>query len=146
MERLNLKLILLTITLSFCQLSFSQKTGKIKGIIADEKGVLEFVNVNLKKTTDTTKIIGYATSDANGSFTLDTIANGDYTIQFKMIGYKTYSKKVTISDVNSPLLLAIRPNWKLCSANNKARAFPIPLDAPVMIATGGFCDMVLFFF
>lgn len=105
MERLNLKLILLTITLSFCQLSFSQKTGKIKGIIADEKGVLEFVNVNLKKTTDTTKIIAYATTDNNGSFTLDTIANGDYTIQFKMIGYKTYSKKVTISDVNSPLLL-----------------------------------------
>ena len=105
MRKTITKLTILIVISCFSQFSFAQKSGQIKGIVSDDKGVLEFVNVNLKKIADTTKIIGYATTDANGSFYLDTIANGDYSIQFKMIGYKTYSKKVSISDANASLFL-----------------------------------------
>lgn len=105
MEKLNLKLTLLILLSCFCQFSFAQKSGQIKGIVSDEKGVLEFVDINLKKITDTTKTVGYTTTDIKGNFTIENIANGDYFIQFKLIGYKTHSQKISISEANPSLNL-----------------------------------------
>jgi hypothetical protein len=85
MEKLNLKLTLLILLSCFCQFSFAQKSGQIKGIVSDEKGVLEFVDINLKKITDTTKTVGYTTTDTKGNFAIENIANGDYLIQFKLM-------------------------------------------------------------
>jgi outer membrane receptor protein involved in Fe transport len=103
MEKLNLRLALLILLSCFCQFSFAQKSGLIKGIVSDEKGALEFVDINLKKVTDTTKTAGYATTDIKGNFTIENIANGDYFIQFKLIGYKIHSQKISISE-SSPSL------------------------------------------
>ena len=36
----------------------------------------------------------------------------------------------------SPRLRAMRLSWKLCFANSKAKARPMPLEAPVMMAVG----------
>jgi outer membrane receptor protein involved in Fe transport len=105
MEKLNLRLTLLIIILSFCQFSFSQKSGKIKGTVSDEKGALEFVDITLKQLTDTTKVVYYTTTNANGDFSIENIANGDYAIQFKLIGYKLHSQKISISEANSSLNL-----------------------------------------
>jgi len=105
MEKTHLKLTFLIVLSCLCQFSFAQNTGKISGAVADEKGLLEFVDVNLKKSTDTTKIVGYATTDANGNFIINNIPNGDYTIRFSLIGYKTYSQKVSVTETNSSIIL-----------------------------------------
>lgn len=105
MKKLHFKLTFLIALFCLCQFSFAQNIGKISGIVSDEKGVLEFVDVNLKKSTDTTKTVGYATTDANGNFIINNIPNGDYTIRFSLIGYKTYLQKVNITETNSALIL-----------------------------------------
>lgn len=87
------------------QFSFAQNIGKISGTVSDEKGVLEFVDVHLVKTIDTTKIAGYTITDANGNFNLNNIPSGDYTLRFSLIGYKTYTQKAGITATNSSLIL-----------------------------------------
>ncbi|WP_395061720.1 TonB-dependent receptor domain-containing protein [Flavobacterium sp.] len=96
MKKLNIKLTLLIIISSICQFSFAQK-AEIKGKVSDEKGNLEFVDVNLKKTSDTTKIVGFTSTDSNGNFSIENIDFGTYTIQFRLIGYKIFSQKITVS-------------------------------------------------
>ncbi|MBY0485572.1 MAG: TonB-dependent receptor, partial [Flavobacteriaceae bacterium] len=96
MENLNIKLTLLIILSCISQFSFAQK-AEIKGNVTDEKGNLEFVDINLKKATDTTKIIGFASTDYNGNFSIENIEFGSYTIQFRLIGYKPISQKITVS-------------------------------------------------
>lgn len=105
MEKLHFKLTLMIALIAFCQSSIAQNSGKISGTVSDEKGVLEFAEVNLKKVTDTTKTIGYATTDANGNFDINNIPTGDYLIRFSLIGYKNYSQKVSISESNSSVIL-----------------------------------------
>jgi len=105
MKKLHFKLTFLIVLFFLCQFSFAQNVGKISGRASDEKGALEFVDVNLKKSTDTTKTVGYTTTDAQGNFNINNIPNGDYTIRFSLIGYKTYSQKVILSDSNSSVIL-----------------------------------------
>jgi outer membrane receptor protein involved in Fe transport len=97
MENLNIKLTLLIILSCISQFSFAQK-AEIKGKVTDEKGNLEFVDINLKKATDTTKIVGFASTDSNGTFSIENIEFGSYTIQFRLIGYKPISQKITVSE------------------------------------------------
>ncbi|WP_233566105.1 carboxypeptidase-like regulatory domain-containing protein [Flavobacterium sp. 81] len=86
--------ILLFITSQF---SFGQSQTSIKGTISDGKLPVEFVDVILKNTSDSTKIAAYTVTDASGSFVLDNIINGDYQLQFKLIGFKTNIQKVKFS-------------------------------------------------
>jgi outer membrane receptor protein involved in Fe transport len=55
---------------------------------------IEFVDVVLKNTADSTKVAGYAVTDASGNFSLDHVTSGEYKIQFKLIGFKTVTQKV----------------------------------------------------
>ncbi|MCC9016347.1 TonB-dependent receptor domain-containing protein [Flavobacterium lipolyticum] len=88
---LNLSLRLLLLIIS--QVVFSQNPS-VKGTVSDGKLAIEFVDVVLKNTADSTKVAGYAITDATGNFSLDHVASGEYKIQFKLIGFKTVTQKV----------------------------------------------------
>lgn len=103
MKKINLKLTLLITISAFCQFSFAQKIGQIKGRVSDEKNVLEFVEVILKPASDTTKVINYTTTSSNGTFLFENIAYGSYIINFKLIGCKRVVSKVSITESNSKI-------------------------------------------
>ncbi|WP_202702054.1 TonB-dependent receptor domain-containing protein [Flavobacterium sp. UGB4466] len=88
---LNLSLRLLLLIIS--QVVFSQNPS-VKGTVTDGKLAIEFVDVVLKNTADSTKVAGYAITNASGNFSLDHVASGEYKIQFKLIGFKTVTQKV----------------------------------------------------
>ncbi|TDW48889.1 outer membrane receptor protein involved in Fe transport [Flavobacterium sp. 270] len=88
-----------------CQFSFGQKQEQIKGNVSDGKLAIEFVDVILKNTADSTKVVSYTVTDASGNFALDQILSGDYELQFKLIGYKSRSQKIKISSPNSVVSL-----------------------------------------
>lgn len=98
--RQNLSLIIILLTIS--QFSFGQNTS-IKGIVSDGKLPIEFVDVVLKNITDSTKVASYAVTDASGNFLLENVLSGDYKLQFKLIGFKTYTQKIKLT--NTPVTI-----------------------------------------
>lgn len=93
MKNIMQKLAFLFLLLSISQFSFGQKSS-IKGTISDGKLPIEFVDVVLKNVTDSTKVASYAVTDASGNFLLENVLSGDYKLQFKLIGFKTFTQKV----------------------------------------------------
>ncbi|URC12459.1 TonB-dependent receptor domain-containing protein [Flavobacterium sp. B183] len=93
MKKWTLKLSLLLLLLIISQVTFAQNSS-VKGTVSDGKLAIEFVDVVLKNTTDSTKVAGYAVTDASGNFSLDHVTSGEYKIQFKLIGFKTLTQKV----------------------------------------------------
>ncbi|OOV13182.1 TonB-dependent receptor domain-containing protein [Flavobacterium sp. LM4] len=96
-QKTALAFLLLTIS----QISFCQKTGMIKGTISDEKTPLGYVDVILKNLNDSTKVINHKVTDSLGNFMMESIAAGNYGLQFNLIGYKTVCQKVMISESNN---------------------------------------------
>jgi outer membrane cobalamin receptor len=94
MKKWKQNLSLLLLLLSVSQLCFSQKIASLKGTISDGKSAVEFVDVILKNTTDSTKVAAYSVTDASGNFALENIATGDYQLQFKLIGFKSHTQIV----------------------------------------------------
>ncbi|MFH6999492.1 TonB-dependent receptor domain-containing protein [Flavobacterium sp. FlaQc-57] len=92
----NISFLILLFTIS--QFSFGQKSSTIKGKVSDGKLAIEFVDVVLKKVSDSTKVASYAVTDASGNFSLENVLSGDYKLQFKLIGFKTITQKVKIAD------------------------------------------------
>jgi hypothetical protein len=84
----------LLIIFSISQFTFGQKASSIKGNISDGKTPIEFVDVILKNTIDSTKVVNYAVTDASGNFALENVSAGDYQLQFKLIGFKTNTQKI----------------------------------------------------
>ncbi|CAA9199494.1 hypothetical protein FLA105534_02642 [Flavobacterium bizetiae] len=98
--RQNLSLLILLFTLS--QFSFGQNSS-IKGTVSDGKLAIEFVDVILKNTIDSTKVANYAVTDIAGNFALENIPSGDYLLQFKLIGFKTFRQKIKFT--GSPIAI-----------------------------------------
>lgn len=77
------------------------QTYTITGRIVDESDTSGLVGVNLfvSPTTDTAQKTGTAT-DENGSFTLENLAPGSYTIKATYIGFQPYERQVSVVDQN----------------------------------------------
>jgi hypothetical protein len=104
MQKLSLLVLLFTIS----QFSFGQQNITIKGNVTDGKLAVEFVDVILKKVSDSTKVANYAVTDALGNFSLENVASGDYQLQVKLIGSKTFSQKIKVENSSismSPIVL-----------------------------------------
>ncbi|GAA3777131.1 TonB-dependent receptor [Flavobacterium ginsengiterrae] len=83
------------------QFSFSQKASSVRGTVTDGKTPLEFVDVILKKTADSTKTANYTVTDISGNFSLENLTEGEYELQVKLMGFKNYTKKFRVT--NSPV-------------------------------------------
>lgn len=92
------QLSLFTLLFSISQFSFGQKTPSIKGNVSDGKLPVEFVDVILKNVSDSTKVASYAVTDVAGNFDLENVLSGEYLLQLKLIGFKTRTQKVKITD------------------------------------------------
>ncbi|MGE6356187.1 TonB-dependent receptor domain-containing protein [Flavobacterium sp. NPDC079362] len=98
MKKCRQNLSLLILLLSICQFSFGQNSS-VKGIVSDGKLPVEFVDVILKNANDSTKVVAYSVTDVAGNFSLDNVISGDYQLQFKLIGFKTFTQKIKVTTV-----------------------------------------------
>lgn len=94
MKKLFEKSAFIILLFLISQFSFGQKISSVKGIVTDGKLPVEFVDVILKNTSDSTKVANYAVTDALGNFFLENIKEGEYQLQFKLIGFKTTTQKI----------------------------------------------------
>ncbi|TCN58756.1 TonB-dependent receptor [Flavobacterium circumlabens] len=99
------KITLLITLLMISPYAFSQNSAAVKGTVTDGKLPVEFVDVILKNSQDSTKVASYAVTDASGNFSLENIVSGDYQLQFKLIGFKTVFQKIKFT--GSPVNLGI---------------------------------------
>jgi len=96
MKKCRQKLSLLILLFTLSQFSFGQKSY-IKGTVSNGKLAVEFVDVILKNIIDSTKVANYTVTDVSGNFVLENIPSGDYQIQLKLIGFKTFKQKIKFS-------------------------------------------------
>ncbi|XCF05630.1 TonB-dependent siderophore receptor [Tamlana crocina] len=84
------KLLLLT-TFVFSAISVFAQNGSLKGkVVSNQKKSLEYVNVSIKNSQH-----GTFTNSA-GSYTLNNIEPGDYTLHISYVGYKPQDLSVSI--------------------------------------------------
>ena len=90
--------LLLGLTLAIFGSAYSQKKiGKISGKVVEQATgqVVEYANVAILKTTDSSMVDGTITSP-NGTFTIENVAPGKYILQVSFIGYETYKHPTNI--------------------------------------------------
>lgn len=89
---------ILLVTFCVSVFAISEVSGGVKGKVIDSKSkeALEFVNVSLRKKGSSDLVKGTIT-DQTGAFSLDNLADGDYTVTVSYIGYKPYEKEVSIT-------------------------------------------------
>ena len=105
-----MKRILLILLLLIPASLFAQVTGTIQGVIIEDETdeALPFVTIALTPEGSSTPTSGCST-DENGSFRLNNIKPGKYTVTASFVGYLDDSRKVSITnDKNSVNLGSIR--------------------------------------
>ena len=80
---------------------FSQTTISVKGKLMSEGEPVEFANVILSTVKDTSTVVQFAITDAEGVFTLEKVPLGEYRVTSSFIGYKTVITKFMINENNS---------------------------------------------
>lgn len=99
-------LTLIFLTLGSGHLTLTAQTKHLRGKVIDsKKEPIPFANVYIEGTTD-----GCST-DEEGLFNLETAIKGTVTLKTSLIGYKTFSKKVEISELNE-LTITLEENSK----------------------------------
>ncbi len=102
-----MKQIILLFSLIFTQTIFAQlpsdiipKTGVVSGKVIDEttKLPLPYVSIVIKDLGD--KIITGGITNEDGEFTIKQIPEGESDVTIQYIGYKTVSKKITVTRSN----------------------------------------------
>ncbi|XRE42069.1 Putative TonB-dependent receptor [Tenacibaculum discolor] len=109
----NILLILLAVftTSIYAQMPKSSlpKPGVITGKVVDQatKQPLPYVNIIIKDAAK--KIITGGITDDNGLFSIKNIPEGNSTVEVQFIGYKTFSKPVSVSRKSSKVNLGTIP-------------------------------------
>lgn len=89
----------LLVSLLACALTLSAQ-GQVKGKVIDKQSdeALQYVNVTITNVAG--KMIKGTVTDIKGSFSLDGISNGNYTLNVSYVGYKTATRKFSINANN----------------------------------------------
>ena len=88
---------LLCVLLSAISVLVAAAQGSVKGKVIDKQTdeVLQFVNIAVMNSSG--KLVKGAITDATGHFTVNGLADGNYQLQATFMGYKTVSRKFTLS-------------------------------------------------
>ncbi len=87
--------------LLFSPLALFSQNAFIKGHVVDsENNPLSFVNILLYEKSGF-QAIGGTASDESGLFTIEELDEGEYYIEFMMIGFSTVSKSIKLPDENN---------------------------------------------
>lgn len=75
-------------------------TSSISGIVMDEefKEPIPYASISIKNSQN--EVVAGTVSAADGSFKIEKLEKGNYTLNFQFMGYKTLSKEVTILNSN----------------------------------------------
>lgn len=103
MQKILHKLTAFIFIFLISQFALAQHAVTIKGTVLSGNETLEFVEVNMKKVDDATKIVGYAITDAKGEFIIENASSGEYFIQFRLLGYQTVVQQLIVSGI--PIIL-----------------------------------------
>ena len=94
------KQLLLLIFLAIAQLTFSQNTGIVSGVITDADGSLSLPGATIALEQG----LYYTISDQNGRYEFLNVPEGTYSITASYIGYQTEEKSVTVlEDLNTSM-------------------------------------------
>ena len=89
---MKVKLIILFHLSSLALLA--QNNGSIRGFLKDNGNAVEFANVYITAVNDSSKIVAGTVTDNLGSFRLENVPIGNYSLAFQMLAFKT--KKISI--------------------------------------------------
>lgn len=91
MKRIYTLLLLLITTTSIV---FAQSAGILKGQLSDSKGTaIEAATISILNAVDK-KLVKITTSDKEGKFELNNLADGDYLVQVTAMGFNTFNSAV----------------------------------------------------
>ena len=100
------KLIISTILIFFFNLSFGQ-TGILKGTVTDKQNNDTILFANVILTDSANNIIGGASTDIDGHYTIKPIKPGIYNVKVTYVGYKSKMIKGVIINANKVRFLNI---------------------------------------
>lgn len=107
------QLILFFLIIITAQYSFAQK-AKITGVIHENSNIaVPYATITLKGIDD--KPIAVGISDTKGIFRLENLSEGNYTLIYSLIGFKTITKQIQITadkEVNVGTII-LHPDGKL---------------------------------
>ncbi|SHL05132.1 TonB-dependent receptor domain-containing protein [Chryseobacterium polytrichastri] len=107
------QLILFFLIIIPSQYSFAQK-AKITGVIHESSGIaIPYATITLKEIDD--KPVAVGISDTKGIFRLENLSEGNYTLTYSLIGFKTITKPIQIiadKEVNVGTIV-LQPDGKL---------------------------------
>ncbi len=94
-KAMNLKITSLFVFFTFFT-TFGQEKYEVSGkiIASDSERAIAFANAVLLKDSE---VVKGSSSDASGTFIISNVIAGKYTLNISFLGYKTYSKEITIS-------------------------------------------------
>ncbi|TSA35472.1 MAG: carboxypeptidase-like regulatory domain-containing protein [Porphyromonadaceae bacterium] len=100
-------LILFSLLLSFSTGQLFPQSGSVTGVVADSLTGLPVANLSVFIPFTTTG----TTTNAKGEYKLDRLPPGDYTLMFRHVTYRSYSKSITIESGKQLVLnLAVSEN------------------------------------
>lgn len=107
MMRISVIGILLLVFSGILTIAQSVKVN-LSGIVKDEKSeaLLPFVNVQLKKSSDSILVMGTITGD-DGRFTMPDISSGNYLLSYSYVGYQAKIIPVLVGQLTSFLNMGI---------------------------------------
>jgi len=91
----------LTVLVLFLGITAYAQTGKISGVVSDKKTGETLIGVTVK-IKGTTKGVS---TDVDGKYTLQAMANGKHTLEFSYVGYQT--KEVSDVEVKAPSVTSL---------------------------------------
>jgi hypothetical protein len=94
------KYLFITVFFAVCNIVFAQ-TNSVKGRVANEKNEpVGFATVLIMSAKDST-VVKYATADNNGAYQIAQIANGQYYVEARCMGYTTQRTKIGLFGNNN---------------------------------------------
>ena len=106
--------IALFISLSFK--NYSQNSGTINGKVLEKTSPVEFANIILTLTNDSTKIIKFTSTDSLGNFLLTELPFENYILKIQMIGFITQRLNLKTDSLTQNInlnIIQITPDSKL---------------------------------
>ncbi len=92
---------LFILTFADAPLAWAQHTGTLTGKVSDKASALPGATIHVIGTSVGT------TTDATGNFTLSNVPAGENTLEFRLLGYQPYKRKVTVSASQTQTVNAI---------------------------------------
>lgn len=96
-------ILTLAIFTSAISMAFNEPIGKISGIVIDKdlNEPIPFATIIINDAEG--NLVSGNTSNEDGTFILDKVPTGKYTLKVQFIGYKTYTKEILISKKSEKL-------------------------------------------